>query len=45
MYENLIMLFAWLILFALPLAVGAWWAERKKGSRYTHRLMMPKVKS
>lgn len=45
MYENLIMLFAWLILFALPLVIGAWWTERKAVGRYAHRLMMPKVKS
>ena len=34
MHENLMILFAWLILFALPLAIGAWWTERKPRGRY-----------
>ena len=45
MYENLITLFAWLILFALPLAVGAWWTDRKLVGRYANRLVMSKVSS
>lgn len=33
MFENLIYLFGWLILFFLPMVIGAWWTERRDKAR------------